>query len=758
MKTKNYICFFLSLFYSCILQAQYSQSTTAEFSANTNFNISTLNDELKLTPELGTGADGDLYIAPGGTTYTDDVKTFITGINLSGQNALQVNSSAGFNIGDEILIITMQDNNTDLNTNIAGQYEFKRILTKLSTALILTENLVNTYDTTGKKHQVLTIPNYNSVTIDYGGILTCDDWDGIVGGIICFRSKGSVQINALAKIDATAKGYLGGPKVTDPGGDSEIHGIQGQSILENGYYGNYINNCNSGGAGLASALGVWAYAGGGGGGSYSSQGTAGESGGATGGNPGETIGNIFLNKLFMGGSGGSGADNAGYNGWSYGESGKGGDGGGIILFSCDSLAISGSIISTGEVGGDAQFNPPVGSGGGGAGGSIFIQCLKSVNISNEFFKATGNNGGVPIGGGTGGLGGDGRIRIDAPNITGTTIPPIGYNGISYALIGSSTTQPLIKSTTQCWNVLTFNKNTTAPGTSVTIDVLSNSNTLLQSNVNSGSILTAVNDTIKLKISLLNSFGNQTPVFYDWMLTLATAPSAIITPAGNTTFCQGNSVVLNANSGTGYTYQWLLNGTSINGANNSSYTATQGGSYAVVVTSGCSATSLPMLVTVNPIPPTPAISQNGNVLSSIAPTGNQWYLNGTIVPGATNQTLNVVDNGAYFVIVTLNGCISDTSNLITYTSGIRESNSVYNISIYPNPSSAEFQIFCDLDTPKEVTFKVIDYLGKSLYYAEPKKYIGKIEKSIQLSGLPSGIYKLIVIIDNETITKNIAIQK
>ena len=88
----------------------------------------------------------------------------------------------------------------------------------------------------------------------------------------------------------------------------------------------------------------------------------------------------------------------------------------------------------------------------------------------------------------------------------------------------------------------------------------------------------------------------------------TPPSAIISADGNTSFCQGGSVVLNANSGTGLTYQWLNNGNIIAGETNAAYTATTGGAYSVVVNNSptCSATSAATTVIVNN-PSTAAIS-------------------------------------------------------------------------------------------------------------------------------------------------------
>ncbi|ABG59303.1 CHU large protein; esterase-related protein, CBM9 module, carbohydrate esterase family 1 protein [Cytophaga hutchinsonii ATCC 33406] len=83
----------------------------------------------------------------------------------------------------------------------------------------------------------------------------------------------------------------------------------------------------------------------------------------------------------------------------------------------------------------------------------------------------------------------------------------------------------------------------------------------------------------------------------------TVPAAAITASTATTFCSGGSVVLNAGTGTGYSYVWKNGTATIAGATNSGYTATASGSYTVTVTNpgGCSATSAGTTVTVNALP-------------------------------------------------------------------------------------------------------------------------------------------------------------
>lgn len=96
------------------------------------------------------------------------------------------------------------------------------------------------------------------------------------------------------------------------------------------------------------------------------------------------------------------------------------------------------------------------------------------------------------------------------------------------------------------------------------------------------------------------------------ITLDAKPTATTTAQSATTFCNGGSVAIDANTGTGLTYQWLNNGTVIGSQTASSYTATTAGNYKVVVTNSnsCRDTSTAVSVTVNALPSTYSVTGGG----------------------------------------------------------------------------------------------------------------------------------------------------
>ena len=90
---------------------------------------------------------------------------------------------------------------------------------------------------------------------------------------------------------------------------------------------------------------------------------------------------------------------------------------------------------------------------------------------------------------------------------------------------------------------------------------------------------------------------------------------------------------------------------------------------------CSATSALTTVTLNPNPtvsiaaggPTTFCAGGSVTLTSSSATGNQWYVNGNLIGGATNQSYPATVSGSYTVRVTDgNGCMSGPSAATTVT--------------------------------------------------------------------------------------------
>lgn len=136
-----------------------------------------------------------------------------------------------------------------------------------------------------------------------------------------------------------------------------------------------------------------------------------------------------------------------------------------------------------------------------------------------------------------------------------------------------------------------------------------------------------------------------------------------------------------------TYQWRLNGGSLAGATNASYTRTNvqsgdAGTYSVVVANAAgSVTSANAVLTVNTPPTILAQPQNSSVIAGTnvsfsvqaggsTPLSFQWRRNGTNLPGATAATLALANvqpaqAGSYVVVVT-NSAGAATSAVATLT--------------------------------------------------------------------------------------------
>jgi len=174
--------------------------------------------------------------------------------------------------------------------------------------------------------------------------------------------------------------------------------------------------------------------------------------------------------------------------------------------------------------------------------------------------------------------------------------------------------------------------------------------------------------------------------------------------------------------------------------------------------GNGAASPDFAVTVNPIPPAPVITTTVYVLSSNAPAGNQWYKDGSMIAGATSQTYTATVDGDYWDVVTLNSCVSDTSNHIPIVITGMNENMTGSISVYPNPNDGQFAV--KISSLKSDLFNISVVNNNGLKIMELKNIVanGNLEKNIDLGNVPCGLYSVIIKNSKSIVVKKIVVNK
>ena len=364
----------------------------------------------------GNGTDGPYAPAANGMFPT----TATSAQGLVGMTSVTVGSSAGFAVGDRVLLHQAQGAG-------AGAWEIGSIAARTAATLTLALPLQSSYSNTAPNvAQAMRVAQYTNVSIVAPRVITAMPWNGQTGGIIAFLANGTVNITGTRRADGS--GYRGGA------GDGGMNvcpgtpngGWEGESSTSAGARSTMANGAGGGGA-RASAMyccsncpptpGTTGDSGGGGGG-YGTAGGAGQ-GSTPPGQAGGAVGTADLTALFFGGGGGGGAGNCGLS------SPPGAAGGGAIYIAAATLnAPAGAVISA--RGANAGTNGPgnwEGGGGGGAGGALVVSA-RTATIGDAVLNATGGKGSVQCAG-AGGNGGVGRVRIACGTLNGATCPASG---------------------------------------------------------------------------------------------------------------------------------------------------------------------------------------------------------------------------------------------------------------------------------------------------------------------------------------------
>jgi hypothetical protein len=214
------------------------------------------------------------------------------------------------------------------------------------------------------------------------------------------------------------------------------------------------------------------------------------------------------------------------------------------------------------------------------------------------------------------------------------------------------------------------------------------------------------------------------------VTVNPLPIAKITPNGDQSICEGESVTLTADDAN--SYKWNTGDTS------QSIVVNSEGDYFVIVTNefGCSDTSSSTKVTVHKAPEELSIdSLPGDILVARAKStlklSYQWYRDGVIIKDATNQNyIASTPSGThtYYVEVT-NECGQSTSETISHTDVIEGQTEANSLIIIPNPA---FDYITIEGYYNEL--KIYDIIGREIISIE-QAYNQKID----ISSLKPGVY-------------------
>ncbi|MDZ4793059.1 MAG: T9SS type A sorting domain-containing protein [Bacteroidota bacterium] len=369
--------------------------------------------------------------------------------------------------------------------NEAGNYEIGTVCYIIGDSVFLFHDLLNTYNTTTGKVQLIQFGEYYSANVI--DTVKAQSWDSTAGtgGVIAIFCDQDLTLTK--PIYADSSGYSGGAFLLHGGTCSDGFPANGYvsnptsvgSLFSGAYKGEGVvgslTTAQSGGRGAPANAG-------GGGNNHNNSGGGGANlngGGRGGGNsssgvpctlpfPGEggkALSSSAGTKIFMGGGGGAGNTNNGASAaFSYG-----GNGGGIIFIWAVNLVGTGELITA--RGGNGGNSASDGAGGGGAGGTIIL------NISNYSGAATtqtdggsggtSNNGGNLnrcFGGGGGGSGGAIYFTGAVPAITVTTLAGAAGPEIGRDATCNPTPQSAVAGNAgQIFSSYTFSRSTATAG-------------------------------------------------------------------------------------------------------------------------------------------------------------------------------------------------------------------------------------------------------------------------------------------------------
>ncbi|MCC6180888.1 MAG: hypothetical protein IT237_03540, partial [Bacteroidia bacterium] len=447
------------------------------------------------------------------------------------------------------------------NYQTCGNYEFAQVKSIISgTQIELDCGLTYNYSSSGRT-QVVRVPRYSALTINSGGVLTTDAWNGSIGGILVAEVDGNTTISGGGSINVNGLGFRGGVAAGNGGsgnsnfatlsnnnGAAKGEGIGSDRITGtghdtlglyckgapgNGGGGGNANNCAGGGGGnggnisnyngygipTAGYTAIWTL-------EWPGRASVTSSGGGKGGYCTATTTTPNVNSV--------GPNNTAWG--SFKRPNYGGFGGRPLDYSTGKIFMGGGG-GAGHMS-NGQSNGTNACSGGNGGGIVYLLNYGTIS-GNGTINANGNNGNNAFGSptfsypsqgidGAGGAGAGGTIILKSNGtISGITANAIGGNGGNQVKSGTSSSE------------------SQGPGGGGSGGYISGNGSVFTQNVTGGSNGTTnasnLSSTFPMNGATSGDVGTNNQIIN---------PSFTLTTSANQTICANQSVSLTATSNNG----------------------------------------------------------------------------------------------------------------------------------------------------------------------------------------------------------------
>ncbi|MCY7411284.1 MAG: T9SS type A sorting domain-containing protein, partial [Chitinophagales bacterium] len=393
--------------------------------------------------------------------------------------------------------------------------------------------------------------------------------------------------------------------------------------------------------------------------------------------------------------------------------------------------------------------------------------------------------------------GDTYGNLNSSTTTCLTSPPIGYVSNSgdcndaSSVVNPGATEICNSIDDDCDNLIDEGIVSASITPSGTVGVCSGLTINMQANTGAGFTYQWKKDGSNISGATQSSYTTGTAASYSVKVSSGTCnatsdgtilvenalPTATISPSGTVKTCSPDPVILTANSGAGFSYQWSNLVGTISGATSISYTTTVATTYTVKVTDANTCTKVSAgTIFKNYAKASAKITVVGslNICSTGSVTFNalvksgyfyQWYKDDVLLAGATTTSYVATVVGVYkYLATTKDGC-TKYSTTKTVTGCKLESTDaaeeIANLTLYPNPSDGNFviQLMLDNGYSGELNIAISNSLGQIMRTEKTTIVDGHFEEDIDLgNSIGAGIYLIRITADDHVYTQRLIISK